>query len=51
MRQIPNHMKEGKLIPISKIRSQRIVTINQIRPIVVKSHLSKIAEKTIIARI
>lgn len=50
-RKIPEFLKHGRLIPLSKIRTQATVKVDDIRPIVVKSHLTKIIEKAIFARV
>lgn len=47
---LPNYLRQGKLIPLSKT-SQAEAELAQIRPVVVTSHISKILEKTILRKI
>ena len=39
---ISPHLRDGRLVPLSKIKGKEIVKLDEIRPIVVKSHQSKI---------
>lgn len=49
--QIPEYLTEGRLIPLSTTKKgETIVEIDKIRPIVVKSHISKIMEMAILHR-
>ena len=47
----PTYFNVGRFIPLSKKKGERVVGIDDIRPIVVKSHLTKICEKAILAKI
>lgn len=48
---ILEYLTEGRLIPLSKRKGQTIVEIDDIRPIVVKSHIAKIMETALLQRI
>ena len=48
---IPNYLTEGRLIPLSKNKGKDMASLKDIRPIVVPSHLAKILEKAILAKI
>ena len=48
---IADNLIKGRLIPLSKKKGSDVVTLDEIRPIVVKSHISKIMEKTILNKI
>jgi uncharacterized Fe-S cluster-containing radical SAM superfamily protein len=47
----PNYFNVGRLVPLSKKKGESVVEIDDIRPIVVKSHLTKICEKVILTKI
>ena len=42
--------ERGQTHPISKKEDQDYSTLNDVRPIVIKSHLTKICEKAILAK-
>ena len=44
-------MYEGRLVPLSKNKGKDQVELKEIRPIVVRSHLAKILEKAIMAKV
>ena len=48
---IPNYLNEGRLVPLSKNKGLDQAELKDIRPIVVRSHLAKIMEKAIMAKI
>ena len=48
---IPEYLKIGRLVPLQKTYTRGPVALDEIRPIVVRSHLSKIMEKTILEKI
>ena len=48
---IPNYLYEGRLVPLSKNKGLDQAELKDIRPIVVRSHLAKIMEKAIMAKI
>ena len=48
---IPSYFKRGRLVPMSKKSGQDTVNLDDIRPIIVRSHLVKIIEKTLINRV
>ena len=47
----PSYLNCGRMIPISKRRDSDTVGVEDIRPIVIRSHLTKIVEKTILKKI
>ena len=49
--QIPDYMKIRRLVPLQKSFTKGPCGLDEIRPIVVRSHLSKIMEKAILERI
>ena len=51
MRVIPDHLKRGRLVPLQKTLTKGPVPLDDIRPIVVRSHISKIMEKAILQKI
>lgn len=51
MRVIPDHLKSGRLVPLQKTLTKGPVSLDDIRPIVVRSHISKIMEKAILQKI
>jgi hypothetical protein len=48
---IPDYLKEGRLVPLSKNKGKDMATLKDIRPIIVRSHLAKILEKATLAKI
>ena len=48
---LPKYLREGRLVPLSKVKESNNVKLGDIRPIVVRSHLSKVVEKTLLHRI
>ncbi len=51
MRVIPDHLRSGRLVPLQKTLTKGPVSLDDIRPIVVRSHISKIMEKAILQKI
>jgi hypothetical protein len=43
--QIPEYLRIGRLVPLQKTFTKGPCNLDEIRPIVVRSHLSKIMEK------
>ena len=50
---IPQYLYEGRLVPLSKNKGkdQDQAELKDIRPIVVRSHVAKILEKAIMAKV
>ena len=48
---IPDYLSERRLIPLSKNKGKDIASLKDIHPIVVRSHLAKILEKAVLAKI
>ena len=48
---IPDYLRVGRLVPLQKTYTKGPSSLDDIRPIVVRSHLSKIMEKAILERI
>jgi hypothetical protein len=48
---IPKYLRLGRLVPLHKTSSKIPVGLDEIRPIVVRSHASKIMEKAILEKI
>ena len=48
---IPDYLKSGRLVPLQKTQTKGPVSLDDIRPIVVRSHISKIMEKAILEKI
>jgi len=48
---IPEYLRVGRLVPLQKTATKGPVSLDEIRPIVVRSHLSKIMEKAILEKI
>jgi hypothetical protein len=48
---IPKYLYEGRLVPLSKNKGKDEAELKDIRPIVVRSHLAKILEKAIMAKV
>jgi hypothetical protein len=49
--QIPEYLRVGRLVPLQKTFTKGPCNLDEIRPIVVRSHLSKIMEKAIFEKI
>ena len=50
-RKIPKYLYEGRLVPLSKNKGMDQAELKDIRPIVVRSHVAKIMEKAIMAKV
>jgi hypothetical protein len=48
---IPEYLRVGRLVPLQKTFTKGPCGLDEIRPIVVRSHISKIMEKAILERI
>ena len=48
---IPDYLREGRLVPLSKNKGKDQALLKDIRPIIVRSHLAKILEKATLAKI
>jgi hypothetical protein len=48
---IPKYLYEGRLVPLSKNKGKDQAELKDIRPIVVRSHVAKIMEKAIMAKV
>lgn len=48
---IKEFLRHGRLVPLSKTRGANSVRCEEVRPIIVKSHITKIMEKAILARL
>ena len=48
--EIPEYLRTGRMVPLQKTASKGPVALDEIRPIV-RSHISKIMEKAILAKI
>ena len=48
---IPKYLYEGRLVPLSKNKGIDQAELKDIRPTVVRSHLAKILEKAIMAKV
>ena len=48
--EIPEYLNEGRLVPLSKNKGNDQALLKDIRPIIVRSHLAKIAEKALLAK-
>ena len=48
---IPGYLCEGRLVPLSKNKGKDQAELKDIRPIVVRSHVAKIMEKAILAKV
>jgi hypothetical protein len=47
----PEYFLNGRLVPLSKKPSSKVVELGDIRPIVIKPHLTKICEKAVLNKI
>jgi hypothetical protein len=50
-KRIPEYLRVGRLVPLQKTLTKDPVGLDEIRPIVVRSHVSKIMEKAILEKI
>ena len=48
---IPEYLRVGRMVPLQKTLTKGPVALDEIRPIVVRSHISKIMEKAILAKV
>jgi hypothetical protein len=48
---IPEYLRVGRLVPLQKTSTKGQVGLDEIRPIVVRSHVSRIMEKAILEKI
>ena len=48
---IPEYLYDGRLVPLSKNKGLNQAELKDIRPIVVRSHVAKILEKVIMAKV
>ena len=48
---IPKYLYEGRLVPLYKNKGMDQAELKDIRPIVVRSHVAKILEKAIMAKV
>ena len=48
---IPKYLYEGRLVPISKNKGMDQAELKEIRPIMVRSHVAKILEIAIMAKV
>ena len=48
---IPEYLRSGRLVPLQKTKGRGPVNLDDIRPIVVRSHISKVMEKAILQKI
>ena len=48
---IPKYLYEGRLVPLSKNKGKDHAELKDIRPIVLRSHIAKILEKAIMAKV
>ena len=51
LRDIPRYLQLGRMVPLQKTSGKGPVALDEIRPIVVRSHIAKIMEKAILAKI
>ena len=49
--EMPDYLRVGRMVPLQKTTTKGPVPLDEIRPIVVRSHISKIMEKAILAKI
>jgi len=49
--EMPDYLRVGRMVPLQKTTTKGPVALDEIRPIVVRSHISKIMEKAILAKI
>ena len=48
---IPDHLKTARLVPLTKIKGSSTAAIQDIRPIMIKSHIFKVMEKSILEKL
>jgi hypothetical protein len=48
---MPKYLYEGRLVPLSKNKGKDQAELKDIRPIVVRSHVAKVLEKAIMAKV
>jgi hypothetical protein len=48
---IPEYIRVGRMVPLQKTSTNGPVALDEIRPIVVRSHISKIMEKAILEKV
>ena len=48
---IPEYLRVGRMVPLQKTSTKGPVALDEIRPIVVRSHISRIIEKAILVKI
>ena len=48
---MPKYLYEGRLVPLSKNKAKDQAELKDIRPIVVRSHVAKVLEKAIMAKV
>ncbi|MFN9904584.1 MAG: hypothetical protein ACK56F_00480, partial [bacterium] len=48
---VPKYLQEGRLIPLSKNKGKDEALLKDIRPIIVRSHIAKVMEKAILAKL
>ena len=48
---VPEYLNIWRMVPLQKMATRGPVSLEEIRPIVVRSHISKIMEKAILAKI
>ena len=48
---MPKYLYEGWLVPLSKNKGKDQAELKDIRPIVVRSHVAKVLEKAIMAKV
>ena len=48
---MPKYLYEGRLVPLSKNKGKDQAELKDIRPIVVRSHVVKVLEKAIMAKV
>jgi hypothetical protein len=48
---IPEYLRVGRMVPLQKTSTKGTVALDEIRPIVVRSHILKIMEKAILVKV
>jgi hypothetical protein len=49
--ELPRYLNEGRLVPLSKKKGHDVVAVDDIRPSVIKSYLTKVLEKAILHKV
>ena len=49
--QIPDHLKIARLVPLTKSKGSTTASIQDVRPIMIKSHIYKVIEKAILNKV